>query len=155
MSDAEVKTVEEIAQVYRQHLYDISWFMRLLNEYIARQANKEDNCTGRFWKGRFKSQALLDKTALVACMAYVDLNPVRAKMAATPEKSSHTSIQTRIRAVRNSAQPCNLFPFAGNPAQPMSKGLPFRFQDYYNLWMKLVAIFTQTSEEKLAITCPL
>ncbi|MFT7417743.1 MAG: hypothetical protein ACI9DS_002917 [Glaciecola sp.] len=30
-------------------LYDISWLMRDLNEYIAREANKEDKCTGRFY----------------------------------------------------------------------------------------------------------
>jgi hypothetical protein len=30
-------------------LYDISWLMRNLNEYIAREANKEDKCIGRFY----------------------------------------------------------------------------------------------------------
>ena len=68
-----------------------------LNEHIAREANKEDNVTGRFWEGRFKSQALLDEQALITCMAYVDLNPVRAGIVDTPEASDYTSIQERIQ----------------------------------------------------------
>ena len=56
----------------------------ILNMHIAREANKEDNVTGRFWEGRFKRQALLDEQALIACMAYVDLNPVRAGITSTP-----------------------------------------------------------------------
>ncbi len=76
---------------------DISWFMCVVNEGIARHANGGDGCTGCFWEGRFKSQALLDEVALIAAMAYVDLYPVRAKMAKTPEASAHTSVRKRIQ----------------------------------------------------------
>jgi hypothetical protein len=52
--------------------------------------------TGHFWESRFKSQALLSEEALLTCMAYVDLNPVRANMCNTPEASDHTRIKERI-----------------------------------------------------------
>ena len=96
MGQAEMAMVREMAETYRARLHDLSWFMRVLNESLARQANAEDDCTGRFWEGRFKSQALLDEQALLAAMAYVDLNPVRAGMAETPESSDYTSIQERL-----------------------------------------------------------
>ncbi|NDV92881.1 transposase, partial [Alteromonas sp. 345S023] len=128
-----IEAVEETAEVWRKRLFDISWFMRALNEYIARAANKEDDCTGHFWEGRFKSQALLDESALAACMAYVDLNPVRAKVAKTPETSDHTSIQYRINAARVGKTPKRLMPFVGNSNQAMPQGLPFTLPDYLQL----------------------
>ncbi len=82
----------------RRRLGDLGWFMKALKEPIARRANREDEVTGHFWEGRFRSTALLDETAVIACMAYVDLNPIRARVASTPEDSAHTSIQDRIHA---------------------------------------------------------
>jgi hypothetical protein len=134
LSENEWISLKETIAIYRQRLYDISWFMASLSEPIARQANKEDGCTGRFWEGRFKSQALLDDAAVLSCMAYVDLNPIRAKMAKTPETSQHTSIQKRTEAIQqHKRQPYKLLPFVGNPRQDMPQGIAFSLQDYCEL----------------------
>nr|WP_247687181.1 transposase [Pseudoalteromonas luteoviolacea] len=97
LSEADQLLISELVEKWRARLFDISWFMKNLNEYIAKEANKEDNCTGKYWEGRYKSQALLDETALLSCMAYVDLNPIRANMANNLENSDFTSIQERIK----------------------------------------------------------
>ena len=55
LSQGEGMSLEETVTIYRQRFYNINWLMRNLNEYIAREANKEDKCTGRLWEGRFKS----------------------------------------------------------------------------------------------------
>ena len=72
--------------------------MKCIKERLARRANRADGCTGHFWEGRFQSVPLLDHAAVIACMAYVDLNPIRAAIAETPETSDYTSIQQRIIA---------------------------------------------------------
>ena len=136
--------LDSLIDTWRARLQSISWFMKVLNENIARMANKEDDCTGHFWESRFKSQALLDEKAVLSAMAYVDLNPIRAAMAATPESSDHTSIKLRIEYWKNKAnaanpeasqgfQPESLLPFVGNYRQSMPHGLAFNLIDYIEL----------------------
>jgi hypothetical protein len=95
--------------VIRTRLSHISWFMRALAEPIARISNREDECTGRFWEGRFKAQRIVDDAGLLACAMYVDLNPVRAALAESPAKSVHTSVYDRIEAAKGVQIPSAAF----------------------------------------------
>jgi REP element-mobilizing transposase RayT len=85
---------------YRERLQDLGWFMKTLKEPLARIANKEDDCKGTFWEARYKSIAILDEEALLATCAYIDLNPVAAGIAKTPEDAPHTSIKQRVDHAR-------------------------------------------------------
>ena len=150
LSAVELATVRDIVRVWRNRLASISWFMRCLNQPIARQANIEDGCTGKFWECRFTSQALSSEEALVSCMAYVDLNPLRAGMSTRPEDSEFTSIRERVKpafevdnAVRAQRQAGDIQPFA-IPLKPLlhfdgalsnsrGRGIPIDFRSYLEL----------------------
>ncbi len=86
----------------RTRLSDISWWMRLICQRIGIRANKEDEITGHFWQSRFVGVRILDEASLLACAAYVDLNPIRAAMAESLEDSEFTSVQRRIQGLTES-----------------------------------------------------
>lgn len=150
---------QEKVLLWRERLMNLSWFMRCLNQDIAEHANAEDERMGRFWEERFKSQALLDYGAVIASMVYIDLNPIRAKMAQTPEESDFTSVQERIMTMKEDIkfhfpekksetdiqefkslcdkafQPTRLMPFDNNRhlADPLSPTIPMCLSHYLAL----------------------
>ena len=98
------KLVEELAKdkkkvaKMRKRLSSISWFMGILCENVARRANKEDQCKGRFWETRFCCRECVDESAVLLCGIYVDLNPITAGEARSPETARYTSAYARIQA---------------------------------------------------------
>ena len=139
-STAEAQVALSIIEGWRTRLYDISWFMRCLNQHLAQRANAEDSCTGRFWQGRFRSQALVDQVGLLTAMAYVDLNPVRAGIATTPAESEFTSIYQRIvemqgtlMAAADAHVPLLAFEAAAGGTTVSAVTLPCCFSDYLAL----------------------
>ena len=146
----ERNAVSDIVNLWRSKLASISWFMRCLNQPIARQANLEDKCTGKFWESRFSSQALKSEEALLSCMTYVDLNPVRAGISDTPESSSYTSFRERLESEFDLQQAIDdqtesgdlldfitplkpLLPFENRLINNRQAGILFNFEDYLNL----------------------
>ena len=113
----------------RRRLSDISWFMRMIAEPIARRANHEDRVSGRFWQGRFRAVRLCDEAAVLACAVYVDLNPIRAGLAQTPEASDFTSVQRRIQSLGGECGAHDrpdawLSPLPVEERQPLQESLP-------------------------------
>jgi len=150
LSEPERQSVRDTLAIYKERLTDLGWFMKCLNEPIARRANKEDDCKGHFWEARYQSPALTTAAALITCMAYVDLNPIRSGMADRPEQSDHTSIKERLapqfdlkRAVQDQLRSGDLqsFDLPLKPLLGFSKGhhllngsaIPIRYSDYVEL----------------------
>jgi hypothetical protein len=92
----------------RERLQSIGWFMKFLKEPLSRQANRQDQCRGAFFQGRYKSVAILDTEALLAVGVYIDLNPVAAKIANLPETSEYTSVKQRVDHISGEGQMAQL-----------------------------------------------
>ena len=129
---------------YRERLGNLSWLMRRINEPLAKKANAEDFCRGHFWESRFKSQALLDEGAALTCMAYVDLNPIRAGEATSLSESHHTAIKKRLNTLSDEALQATIQSIAG---KVKNRTMVLRLKDYVDLveWTGQAIIYPNKS----------
>ena len=96
VSESERREIKRTLRIWRDNLINISRFKGYINEKIARSANREDGCTGRFWEGRLYSRALLDEAAVLKCMTYIDLDPIRSGISDTLEGFDNTSARHQL-----------------------------------------------------------
>lgn len=129
----------------RKRLHNLSWFMKCLNEYIAKKANKEDGVTGHFWEGRYKSQILLDSDAIISVATYIDLNPYKANIENEPSLYQYSSWYDRIHRCKNRIENF-LVPF-----EDFILNVPNKIKakvnnenDYLNILTKKAKIFSDT-----------
>ena len=99
---AELKRPGHVAEL-RQRLSNPSWQIRQLSQYMGIRCNDEDQITGHFWEARFGMTRLLDEAAVLACLAYVDLNPLHAHLTDCLEGYPHVSIGERLRTLDDQA----------------------------------------------------
>lgn len=95
---AELKGAKHLAEL-RSRLSDPSWLMRQVCQHMGIRCNREDEMRGHFWESRFDMKRLLDEAAILACMAYVDLNAIRAGLADSLEGYQQVSIGERLRTL--------------------------------------------------------
>ncbi len=75
-------------------------YMKELRQRFTRFYNKRHNRRGTFWADKFKSLLLEKGRPLLCCLAYIDLNPVRAGVVDKPESYRWNSIGFRKRTLK-------------------------------------------------------
>jgi len=82
---------------YREKWSSLSEFVKDIKQTFSRYFNKKNNRKGYLWGDRFKSVIVQDGHTLVNCLAYIDLNPVRANMVQRPEDYRWSSLGYHVQ----------------------------------------------------------
>jgi putative transposase len=82
----------------REKLSNLSEFVREIKVGFARYYNRRYNRRGYFWGGRFKSVIVEKGETLINCLAYIDLNPLRAGLVDRPEEYRWNSLGYHIQS---------------------------------------------------------
>jgi putative transposase len=115
-------------QRFHDRLFDVSEFMRNVQSAFARWYNRTYHRRGRFWADRFKSVFLENNKAVLDCMLYVELNPVRAGLVERPEEWRGSSIF--VREIGKAGWLASLGDFCDQTVEPKAL-IEFRERLYY------------------------
>lgn len=74
---------------------NVSLFMKFVGAKYVRYFNKSYSRTGTLWEGRFRCSIIDENAYFLACLRYIEMNPVRAKLAKTPETYHWSSYKVR------------------------------------------------------------
>jgi len=88
---------EDLVPSLREKLSNLSEFMREIKVGFARFYNRRHNRRGYFWGDRFKSVIVENGETLINCLAYIDLNPLRAGLVEQPEQYRWNSLGYHIQ----------------------------------------------------------
>lgn len=79
----------------------LSLFMQSLGRRYVRYINETYHRSGTLWEGRFKSAVVSSDAYLLACSRYIELNPVRAQIAARPDTYPWSSVHFHTQGTLN------------------------------------------------------
>ena len=88
---------EGLVPSLREKLSSLSEFMREIKVGFARFYNRRHNRRGYFWGDRFKSVIVENGETLINCLAYIDLNPLRAGLVERPEQYRWNSLGYHVQ----------------------------------------------------------
>jgi len=83
-------------QRFQRRLFDVSEFMRNVQQSYAKWYNRHYQRRGSFWGERFQSSLLGDSQSLLEALLYVELNPLRAGLVERPEDWRWSSAHLRM-----------------------------------------------------------
>ena len=78
-----------------------SLLMKFLGAKFVRYINKTQQRTGTLWEGRFRSSLIDEQLYFITCLRYIEMNPVRAGLVASPELCRWTSYRFRAYGEKN------------------------------------------------------
>jgi len=87
---------EQIA-AYRSKLSSLANYMKEIKQAFSRNYNQRHNRRGTLWGERFKSVMVENGETLINCLAYIDLNPLRAGLVERPEQYRWNSLGYHVQ----------------------------------------------------------